>query len=104
MLQATLGDNNGEGDTHDAVLGFTKPNQRKHKSSRRARARTNNAKGWPRQIESIDDGSKVQLATDLPYEATGLQWRGRRAVTVDGLRSQVEPSSGRVATESIPNP
>lgn len=48
--------------------------------------------GEMRSIGFRGEGSGVRVPTDLPYKATGLKWKGRRAVTRSGLHGMMNAS------------
>ena len=49
-----------------------------------------------RKIKFVWDGAEVRLATDLPFNAPGLQWQGRPAMTTRQLQAQ---SEGHIADQ-----
>lgn len=80
----------------DPEVRFAIPNERQFKRYRRYGG---HKVTLPRIIALSTEGTSVKVPSSLPFEGSGMQWRGRAAITAAGLKKQVD-STFRRATRS----
>ena len=79
----------------DPERRFPIPSETELRQNRRQTQSSMNISQPTRTIKFTGDGSEVTYATDLPFQAPGLYWRGHSAVTSSQLNQQREHRIGQ---------
>lgn len=96
--EVSLGENTSHSmgiDVHPQTR-YPIPNERELKNKDKRRAPCS---GTTRKIKFVGNGSKVTYATDLPFKAPGLQWKGSPSITLTQLHKNGRKFVGRQVME-----